>query len=97
MRLPLSVLSVKFEKKVRERFLGFGLSEDYMSVNLAVPVEDAQKPQVHRLYKRIYQKLGDWLTSLQGIKNCIYRITITERRTGRTEIKLMMHVLYTLK
>ncbi len=57
----------EIREKVRERFLGFGLHpEDYMSVNLAVPVEDAQKPQVHRLYKRILSEAWGLADQLAG-------------------------------
>jgi hypothetical protein len=41
-------------EKIRERFSGFGsLPEDYISINLAIPVEDAQQPRVNKLYQRI--------------------------------------------
>ena len=39
---------------VRRRYPGFGeVPQDYMAVNMAVPVEDAEQPSVKELYKRI--------------------------------------------
>ncbi|MCG7851335.1 MAG: hypothetical protein MIO92_02330, partial [Methanosarcinaceae archaeon] len=44
----------EIRKQVRDRFPAFGaLPDDYMAINLAVPVEDAQQPVISRLYRRI--------------------------------------------
>ncbi len=57
----------EIREQVHERFPGFGSHpEDYMSVNLAVPVESAQKPQVHRLYKRILSEAWGLADQLAG-------------------------------
>ena len=41
-------------KQIRERYLDFGSNEqDYMAVNMAVPVADAQQPKVNLIYQEI--------------------------------------------
>jgi len=52
---------------VRRRFPGFGkLPEDYMAVNLAVPVGDAEHPEVSDLYNRILREAWSLADHLSG-------------------------------
>lgn len=54
-------------EKVRLRFPGFGkLPEDYMAVNLAVPVGDAEQPEVSELYNRILCEAWSLADHLSG-------------------------------
>lgn len=61
----------EIKDEVRSRFPGFGLlPEDYMAINLAIPVEDAQQPKVNKFYKRILfesWKLADQLSGHPSI------------------------------
>ena len=52
---------------VRQRFPGFALhKDDYMAVNLAVPVADAERPQVNRLYQRVLYEAWVLADQLHG-------------------------------
>ena len=53
--------------KVRNRFPDFGLlPEDYMAINLAIPVEDAQQPKVNKLYSLIICVAWELADQLSG-------------------------------
>ena len=53
--------------QVRERFPGFGsLPEDYLAINLAIPVEDAQQPEISKLYNRIISDAWELADQLSG-------------------------------
>lgn len=53
--------------QIRERFPGFGtLPEDYIAINLAIPVEDAQQPKVSTLYHRIICESWELSDQLSG-------------------------------
>jgi hypothetical protein len=57
----------EIRKQVRERFPAFGaLPDDYMAINLAVPVEDAQQPKTNRLYSRIICEAWELADQLCG-------------------------------
>jgi len=52
---------------VRQRLPGFGLHpDDYMAVNLAVPVADAERPQVNRLYQQVLYRAWALADQLHG-------------------------------
>lgn len=52
---------------IRKRFPAFGsLKEDYMAVNLAVPVADAQLPKINALYQRILCEAWGMADKLTG-------------------------------
>lgn len=52
---------------VRRRLPDFGaLPEDYMAVNLAVPVADAQRPQVNAIYHRVLSEAWSLADKLIG-------------------------------
>lgn len=54
-------------ERVRQRFSGFGLlHDDYMAVNLAVPVGDAEQPEVNRVYDRTIRKAWSLADDLSG-------------------------------
>ena len=54
-------------EQVRRRLPGFGLhSDDYMAVNLAVPVADAERPQVNHLYQRVLYQAWVLADQLNG-------------------------------
>ncbi len=53
--------------QIRERFPGFGsLPKDYMAINLAIPVEDAQHPEINKLYSRIISDAWEFADQLSG-------------------------------
>jgi hypothetical protein len=57
----------EIREQIRERFPGFGtLPEDYMAINLAIPVEDAQQPKVSKLYHRIICESWELSDELSG-------------------------------
>jgi hypothetical protein len=44
----------EIRNSIRNRFPGFGVNaKDYMAINLAIPVENAQQPMLNKLYRRI--------------------------------------------
>ncbi|MBM4329128.1 MAG: hypothetical protein FJ118_18430 [Deltaproteobacteria bacterium] len=46
--------------QVRQRFPSFGMrADDYVALNLAVPVADAERPEVNRLYNQVL--FGAWV------------------------------------
>lgn len=54
-------------ERIRQRFRGFGqLPEDYMAVNLAIPVGDAEQPEVSKLYNRILREAWDVADRFSG-------------------------------
>lgn len=57
----------EIRKSVRQRLPGFGaLPTDYMAVNLAVPVADAQRPNVNDLYHRVLSEAWCLADKLAG-------------------------------
>lgn len=53
--------------QVRKRFPGFGnLPEDYMAINLAVPVGDAERPEVNKIYDRTIREAWSLADDLSG-------------------------------
>jgi len=57
----------EIRKKVRGRFPGFGdLPDDYMAINLAVPVEDAQQPAINSIYQRMLSESWQLSDQLSG-------------------------------
>ena len=54
-------------EQVRQRMPGFGSrSDDYMAVNLAVPVADAEQPNVNKLYHRILCEAWSLADNISG-------------------------------
>ena len=54
-------------EQVRQRLPGFGTrADDYVAVNLAVPVADAERPQVNRLYHRVLYEAWVLADQLNG-------------------------------
>ncbi|MDP3014695.1 MAG: hypothetical protein Q8M92_10655, partial [Candidatus Subteraquimicrobiales bacterium] len=54
-------------KQVRQRLPDFGsLPNDYMAVNLAVPVADAERPEVNKLYHRTLCRAWEMADKLAG-------------------------------
>jgi hypothetical protein len=54
-------------EQVRRRLPGFGVHpNDYIAVNLAVPVADAERPQVNRLYHRVLYEAWVLADQLKG-------------------------------
>jgi len=63
---------------IQQRFPGFGLhKDDYMAVNLAVPVADAERPQVNRLYQQVLY--GAWMLADQLHGHPIIDVSEIER------------------
>jgi len=57
----------EIREQIRERFSGFGtLPEDYMAINLAIPVEDAQQSKVNKLYQQILCESWELSDQLSG-------------------------------
>jgi len=68
-------------KQVRERFPAFGaLPDDYIAINLAVPIEDAQQPVISRLYHRIICESWQLSDQLSGHPHIHLKELITMRK-----------------
>jgi len=74
-------------KAVKKRFPGFGqVSDDYIAVNMAVPVKDAEEPSVSELYTKILREawaIGDQLTGFPAI-NLIELSLLREENQEKT-------------
>lgn len=71
----------KIRNEVRDRFPGFGVRhDDYMAVNLAVPIEDAQKPAINRLYQRMLCESWQLSDQLSGHPNIHLKELISLRK-----------------
>lgn len=58
----LAVTLGQVRQQIRQRYSDFGLNkQDYMAVNMAVPVADAERPVVNSLYKEILDQA--WILS----------------------------------
>jgi len=74
----------EIRKQLRERFPGFGaLPDDYMAINLAIPVEDAQQPVISRLYHRILCESWQLSDQLSGHPNIHLKELISLRKNIR--------------
>lgn len=75
-------------KQVNNRLIGFGEHpDDYLAINLAVPVADAQRPEVNKVYYRVLCQA--WLISkeLNGKQTIdLIEIDNSRRRTGHLKI-----------
>ena len=76
----------EIRKQVRERFPAFGaLPDDYMAINLAVPVEDAQQSIISRLYHRIICESWQLSDQLSGHPHIHLKELISMRK------KILVH------
>jgi hypothetical protein len=78
----------EIRKQVREHFPGFGaLPDDYMAINLAIPVEDAQQPVISTLYHRILCESWQLSDQLSGHPHIHLKELISLRKNIRVNKK----------
>jgi len=74
-------------EEVKHRFPGFGmLPEDYMAVNLAIPVGDAEQPEVNKLYQRVICEAWNMADQMSG--HPTIQLTELELLRKRNQAKL---------
>jgi len=77
-------------KAIKKRFPGFGqVAKDYIAINMAVPVKDAEEPSVNELYTKILREawvMADELTGFPAISLNELWVLREENRIKRDQL-----------
>jgi hypothetical protein len=83
-------------EQMRQRYTGFGmLPQDYIAVNLAVPVADVEQPAVNELFNRIIREAWSLADQLCGYPKISFAdLELLRKKTQKTDAWSMDEVCF---
>lgn len=74
-------------EQFKKRFPDFGIHpDDYLAINLAIPVEDAQQPKLNRLYHKIISEAYELANKLPGHPHIHLKELIALRKKIKSDV-----------